>query len=307
MAAAAVAQWSWQGLCFALPADWEVTVLEKAYLRADDAAGPRLEIVWRPRMTITEATLRARLHRLLPGAALDFAAGPSLRGLPDTHSFRFSHPSGHAGQGLALKLPDQRTAMLLLHHQRPPEGSNNASPLPCSTAAAVLGSLAIPPGGSFLPWQAFGVRLSVPASYTLQRFHFQPGHFHWQFNGPARGVLRAPEGALFFDRLGPASVLLRGKSLQEWATTFHASLPLHAQTLDPSAPCGLRWRAIKPPTPLRTLWRRLGKESWQDIVLSLWLDDADTKIMALLARGAPARNEPLLQELCARYAVSSDA
>ncbi|AGW13910.1 hypothetical protein DGI_2149 [Megalodesulfovibrio gigas DSM 1382 = ATCC 19364] len=298
--------WAWQGLCFALPADWDVTVLEKAYLRADDAAGPRLEIVWRQNTPMAEAALRSRLQRLLPDATFDFSSGPTLHALPGVLAFRFARPPesrSPAGVGLVLDLPNQRSAMLLVHQPHPDGETLRAD---CTATAALLGSLTVAPAGALQPWQAFGLRLAVPATYALQRFHFQPGHFHLQFNGPARGLLRRPEGIVTFDRLGPASMLLRGRSLQEWAATFHPGLPLDERTrVAHPGPCSARWRACSRWSETQTgnWWRTIWGDPGDDMVLSLWLDDEDTKIMALLARGAPAREEPLLRELCAHYAI----
>lgn len=306
MAASPSTHWAWQGLCFALPAGWDVTVLEKAYLRADDAAGPRLEIVWRQNTAMAETALRARLQRLLPDATFDFSSGPTLHALPGVLAFRFERPPGAgspAGVGLVLDLPGQRSAMLLVHLPQPGIAPHQTD---CAATAALLGSLTLPPAGALQPWQAFGLRLAVPATYTLQRFHFQPGHFHLQFNGPIRGLLRRPEGIVIFDRLGPASMLLRGQSLREWAATFHPGLPLDERTQAHAGPCSARWRSCSrwSYTHTGTWWRAIWGDSGRDVMLSLWLADEDTKIMALLARGAPARDEPLLRELCARYAVA---
>ncbi|GAB7080239.1 hypothetical protein [Megalodesulfovibrio paquesii] len=304
--------WAWQGLCFDVPADWDVTVLEKHYLRADDGHVPRLEIAWRPRGPITQSTLRRRLRRILPGATLHFSEVPAPQ-LPGSLVFSFDRSGSgqktgpdtgsRRGMGAVCDVSATHSAFLLLHAPPGLAPAEQGDAMP-EALRQLLAAATLPPAGPLQPWRAFGLRLVAPHTYTLARFHFQPGHFHMQFDGPARGILRAPEGSLTYDRLAPASILLHGKNLAQWAASFHSALPLAAASLqgDPKARC-LHWRSSSLP---QSAWKRrfLG-DSGRDLQLKLWLDETDTNILALLARGAPARDEALLLELCTRYAIST--
>ncbi len=314
--------WAWQGLAWDMPAPWQVTVLDKGYLRADDAIGPRLEVSWRPRMTISETTLRSRLRKLLGKAEIDFDNTIPPAGSPVRMAFRFLHPddvdmpAGRAG-GLGLVLEPSRgtTAVVLLH-------GDEADTADAALLHAVVASQAVAAADALILWRAFGVCLATPSGYTLHRFHFRPGHFHLQFLGPKAGLFRKPEGMLAFDRLGPARVLLRGSTLMDWARSFHASLRLTDETSRelPLTPCPysapdpeiqgprcVMWRLVKRRSPIMSWWRKQWGLSWRSFAARMWLEDGESKIMAILAKGEPAMDDALFTALVERYETTPHA
>lgn len=314
-------QWAWQGLAWGLPAGWEVTVIDKTYIRIDDAHGPRMEIAWRPRMTISKSTLRTRLRRILGKATMTFDLAICPAQSDAKLAFRFAYPDSQAphperpeGVGMAFALPANLTAMVLLH-------GNEAEDAALFHQA--MAGISVPTSPehptSHVPWRAFGLEMVVPTGYQLTRFHFRPGHFHLQFMGPKHGLLRQPTGMIAYDRLGPAKVLLRGRTLLDWARSFHASLRLQEETSEelPVSPCHpptdpevegprcVMWRVRKHRPAVVSWWRRFWGVSWKSFAARMWLADAESKIMAVLAKGEPAKDSALFADLCQCYETST--
>ncbi len=199
----ATERFSWMGVAFAVPLEWELTSIKEARgaWRATfaDRRHERLSVQWRT------VAARPRIEPMVAAALEEDESHPApLRGLPpDWVGLRSSGPRGEV-EHLASFLKE---AQLLIEAVLvTPEGVPRQEPKGLLTSIGPQDRAA---GG--LVWQAMGMLLTAPPEYRIKRFDSQPGDTTWHLERP-----QTAEGELFsVRRIAMPSYWLRD-SLEAW-------------------------------------------------------------------------------------------
>lgn len=256
----------WNGVGLTTPDNWEPSALERDGFLLEDEGKPLCELKWR----VVQGTFSFEKHlkRLVKGHKGVDMDGVSLDQTPvawqeaantltqsglDLHSFIWRTPT-HKGIGAALHNPATGLAVLVQFFIATDDDE--------TVAAETLASLRDFSGGKTVPWAMFGLSARTPAGFILDTFSFKPGHYMVRFWRPrsARQAGRLPAGkgpgtSLVFERVAPASVVLRDTNLETWVRDSledapPASIPLEAGAAD------VRWSGVAKTSSLRRLLRR---------------------------------------------------
>jgi len=255
----------WNGIGITTPPGWEPAALEKDGFLLEDQGRPVCELKWR---TIQgRFSFDKHLGKLSKGNKGVTMAAVSLDEAPPVwteaaerlmasglqlQSFLWSLDD-IKGMGAALHNPATGLAVLIQFFM---DGATDA------VAAEVLASFRDHSAGKTVPWAMFGLAARVPAGFVLDTFSFKPGHYTVKYWRPKSAAAndRVPTGkgpgtSLVFERFAPASVLLKGTTLEAWArATLDGGVPDSLPVVVGSD--ALAWSGIDKPSLLRAFLRR---------------------------------------------------
>lgn len=303
-----MADFAWNGIGLTAPSVWEPSAIERDGLLLADGLGPVCELKWnrvqgsfsfdKHLKKLTKgnkgAVVRAADPDEIPDAwamAVDRLAEPGLR----AKSFLW-RADGNRGLGAALHHPGTGLACLIQFFIR----GEDDEPV----AAEVLASLRDHTGGKTVPWSMFGLAARVPADFVLDTFSFRPGHYRVAWWRPASGkhAGRVPTGKgpgtrLDFERFAPASVLLKGTSLEAWCRERLAHAPPESVTVE-NGPGRIGWRGAAKTSLLRKALRReIGTCG------RAWTPDAGNAVLAVTAEGVVPLAESTFNDICGSFTL----
>lgn len=306
-----MAEYHWNGVGLTVPDDWEPVILERDGLTLGSGSRPLCELKWR---TVAGGfSFEKHLKRLAKGhkdaavRAVDDDEPPaSWREAVESlgysglrvRSFVWQ-AGGHRGMGAALHGPGSGLAALVqfFMHDQGDEGAE-------TLASTVLASLrdhtvsraeaSDPACRRTVPFCMFGLRGRVPAAFVLDSFSFRPGHYsvrYWRPRNPGRSGGTAPGKGpgtrLTFERFAPASVLLKGRELAEWAAATLADPPPAGLAVAGSSGA-VSWNGLAATSPGRRLLRRESHARGR-----VWTPPGTNHILAVTATGAdPVADAP---------------
>ena len=299
---------AWNGIGLAAPPGWEPSAIERDGLILADALGPVCELKWnRVHGTFSfdkhlkkltkgnkDAVVRAADAAGIPDAwarAVDRLAESGLR----AKTFLWK-ADGSRGLGAALHHPGTGLACLIQFFIRG-EGDE-------PVAADVLATLRDFTAGKTVPWAMFGLAARVPADFVLDTFSFRPGHYRVAWWRPASGRNRervpagkGPGTRLDFERFAPASVLLKGTSLEDWCRDRLAHAPPRSVPVD-NGPGRIDWRGAAKTSLLRKVLRREVHTAGR-----AWTPEEGNAVLAVTAEGTVPLAEPTFNDICGSFTL----
>ncbi|MEZ7195879.1 hypothetical protein [Pseudodesulfovibrio karagichevae] len=303
-----MADFAWNGIGLAAPPGWEPSAIERDGLFLADSLGPVCELKWnRVQGTFSfdkhlrkltkgnrEAVVSVADSAETPAAwagAVDRLARSGLR----AKSFLW-RADGSRGLGAALHHPGTGLACLIQFFIRTEADEPRA--------AEVLATLRDFTGGKTVPWAMFGLAARVPADFVLDTFSFRPGHYRVAWWRPASGKPggRVPAGKgpgthLDFERFAPASVLLKGTTLEAWCRERLAHAPPKFVAVD-NGPGRVAWRGAAKTSLLRKALRREIKTCGR-----AWTPDAGNAVLAVTAEGTAPLAESTFNDICGSFTL----
>lgn len=302
-----MAEYRWNGVGLTVPDEWEPATLERDALTLGDGARPLCELKWRT--VVGSFSFERHMKRLakehgdaqLRAVADDEPPAPWREAVQRLESSglrarSFVWRAGtQRGMGAALHSPATGLAALVqfFMHDSPDTGDGAAAEMLAATVLASFRDHTVPAadrgdpaGRKTVPFAMFGLRGRVPAAFMLDTFSFRPGHYavrYWRPRNPARAD-RKPTGKgagtrLVFERFAPASVLLRGRGLAEWAAATLADPP-PAGLAAPGPDGAVAWAGVSVTSALRRLLRRETHARGR-----VWIPSGANHILAVTATG----------------------
>jgi hypothetical protein len=299
---------AWNGIGLTAPPGWEPSAIERDGLFFADSVGPVCELKWnrvhgtfsfdKHLKKLTKgnkgAAVRAAVAGEIPEAwarAVDRLAESGLR----AKSFLWRTDASR-GLGAALHHSGTGLACLIQFFIR----TRDDEPV----SAGVLSSLRDHTGGKTVPWTMFGLAARVPADFVLDTFSFQPGHYRlaWWRSASGKRAGRAPVGKgpgihLDFERFAPASVLLKGATLEAWCRERLAHGPARSVPVD-NGPGRIDWRGAAKTSLLRKVLRREIKTCGR-----AWTPETGNAVLAVTAEGTVLPAESTFNDICGSFAL----
>jgi hypothetical protein len=299
---------AWNGIGLVAPSGWEPSAMERDGLLLADNLGPVCELKWN--RVHGAFSFDKHLKKLTKGnkGAVVLAAGADE--VPDAwaraedrlaesglraKSFLW-RADGNRGLGAALHHPGTGLACLVQFFIRSEEDE--------PVAAGVLATLRDHTGGKTVPWAMFGLAARVPADFALDTFSFRPGHYRVAWWRPASGKRneRVPTGKgpgtrLDFERFAPASVLLKGTTLEAWCRERLAHAPPASVTVE-NGPGRIDWRSAAKTSLLRKALRREIKTCGR-----AWTPEAGNAVLAVTAEGTALPAEFTFNDICGSFTL----
>jgi hypothetical protein len=303
-----MADLAWNGIGLAVPPGWEPSAIEGDGLLLADGRGPVCELKWnrvhgtfsfeKHLKKLTRGNRSAEVHGVDHGdtpdawaGAVDRLAGSGLR----SKSFLWQ-ADGSRGLGAALHNPGTGLACLIQFFIRNEDDE--------SAAAGVLASLRDHTAGKTVPWAMFGLAARVPADFILDTFAFRPGHYRVAFWRPVPGRRggRASTGkgagtALDFERFAPATVLLKGTTLEAWCRDRLAHAPPASLAVE-NGPGEVHWRGAAKTSTLRRVLRREVNACGR-----AWTPDEGNAVLAVSAEGVAPVAESTFNDICGSFVL----
>ncbi len=200
---------AWNGVQFAIPADWEIGRMGLRYLHLEDDRGPVFEVKWQPiKGRFVHKTHLKRLTGMRSrraGLALQLCKTPgqwqaALAGFA-VEAFEWQG-GALAGKGAVLYCPHCRTAHLLQFLRRDIVRNKRL-------CRDILASFEDHRDDKAQAWAVYDIRALTPDRLRLKQYRFDAGAFELAFDGP--------EGlALHLHRWGPAALMLKAKNLRQF-------------------------------------------------------------------------------------------
>ena len=200
---------AWNGTSFSVPGEWNPAVIEPAYLVLEDAYGPVLELKWHRVQGDRGRT--AHLNNLWGQYSRRLGKFVTQIALPETwlSGLKGYVVSGYSGGeqaggvlGVVMYCPECHRVSLMQFHQRGLEYEEEI-------CQAVLASYRDHRSDGLAAWSVYDIKALLPQVLALTEHQFRPGEFKLSFADKRT--------RLHLYRWGPASVILRQKSLGEFA------------------------------------------------------------------------------------------
>lgn len=297
----------WNGVGLTTPEDWEPSALERDGFVMARGDMPLCELKWR--VVHGSFSFKKHLKRLSKGNK-----GAEMRPLPEDEtpdswaqsmqrleqsglhgwSFFWKGP-GHNGMGAMLHNPATGLAVLAQFFIR---GQHDLD-----VASEVLSSFRDHSSGKTTPWTMFGLTARVPSQFVLDTFSFKPGHYRVSYWLPAtKKGERLPPGkgkgvSLVFDRYAPASVFLKGTTLEAWVADNLEGAPKSGNGIQ-RKDRHVIWDVTEKTSLLR---RVLGREVHNRG--RAWIVDDETAVLGVHARGSIAVPADQFNGICESYGI----
>ncbi len=282
---------AWNGIRFMAPDHWQVGSIGIRYLMLEDEDGPTIEAKWgRVKGSFSHRAFLRRLgaqNRKKYGKGLkDWTPPPEWTAPLDDYKiqgFRW-RADGVVGRGILLYCPECRTASLMQFLHR---GSNTDN----ETPPVVLSTFKDHGQDDRTLWSIFDIRAVVPSELQLWRHSFEAGRYELTFS--TKGC------KLSLYRWGPASVILTGRSLGEFAALAFNAPEGRVVTKD-DGPTTVEWRLPPSQTPLSALWNRLKPNPgcrW----FRMWHLEPNNKILGVKIDGWKLPVGRVLDQICDGY------
>lgn len=299
-------EYIWNGVGLTVPDGWEPSALERDGLMLERDGIPTCELKWR---TVEgefsfEKHLKklTKQHKGVDMQAVEASETPaswqeSLASLTQSgiqaHSFIW-RTSTHKGIGASLH--NKATGLAALVQFFIVFDGDDA------LAAEVLASFRDYSGGKTIPWAMFGMHARIPADYVLNTFSFKPGHYTVEYwrpkSGKKKGKIPAGKGpgtALVFERIVPASVVLKQISLNEWVRDGFENGP--SESLEVAASDNVvSWAGVVKSSVLRKALRREQVSAGK-----AWLPESGNAILAVTASGVVPMTKETFTTICDSY------
>ncbi len=204
---------AWEGMAIVVPRGWDPAVLQKDYLRLEDARRPTLELRWKfsaRNVSIQEIARDyvSRLEKNIGGRPVPGFVDGDLA--PVTEDYEVASFSMEAGEfifrGAAILCPRCRR-MAFLQVGMPLTEDTMTLP------ARIITSYRDYHSSDWVPWTLFDIRADVPGSFRLHSHTFQTGYFRMTFQRGSQWMT--------LHRWAPADVILRRTNLEEWAAALY--------------------------------------------------------------------------------------
>lgn len=300
-------EYRWNGIGLTTPQGWEPAALERDGLLLESQGRPACELKWR---TIQgRFSFEKHLKKLAKGNKGVTMQAVSIDEVPSDWRETVERLTASGlqlqtflwslgdirGMGAALHNPATGLAALIQFFM---DGGTD------SAAAEVLASFRDYSAGKTVPWAMFGLAARVPAGFVLDTFSFKPGHYTVKYWRPRSAAAngRVPPGkgpgtALVFERFAPASVLLKGTSLEVWArSTLDGGVPESLPAVVGSG--AFAWAGIDRPSIVRSFLRRQ-----RHTMGHIRLDESANAILAVRAHGAVPMTQQTFKEVRDSYVV----
>lgn len=300
-------EYRWNCVGLTTPDTWEPASLERDGFLLESRGRPVCEMKWR---TVKGGfSFEKHLKKLAKGHK-----GVDMKSVP-LHETPLEWRQGVArltDSGLRLesflwRLGDLKGIGAILHNpasglaaliQFFMEGGSN------DTAAEVLATFRDYSSGKTVPWAMFGLKARVPGEFVLDTFSFKPGHYQVKYWRPRAAAARdrlppgkGPGTHLVFERFAPASVLLKGTTLEEWARAGLEDGVPDALPVEGSSDA-IGWHGIDKPSLLRALLRRQRHSMGR-----VWMSATGNAILVVRTSGAVPLDRDVFKEVCESYAV----
>jgi hypothetical protein len=278
-------QVAWNGVCFPVPASWEVVQIGRRYLQFENDAGPSMEIKWgHVSGNFSHQSHLKRIqarHRRRSMDPIQSWAPPS-RWQKVLSEFTLSgftwQDTYQQAQGLILFCPSCRTATLIQFFQR----------LPGEAAVELLSNFRDHPQGDDILWCMYDIGAKIPREFQLSRHRFDAGRFELGFSKGRQ--------CIFLYRWGLASVIMAEQGLEQLARGVADFGNRWPQSVAVDGMRALQWE-VSAPSAWRS-WLRAGPVfRW----LRLWYLEEKDRILGVSAEGRRAFDSRLLDQICTDY------
>ena len=281
-------QVAWNEISFNVPESWEIAEIGVRHLILEDDSGPAMEVKWGPvRGKFSHRTHLKRVGafqtRKLKKTVEEWPLSPQWEeALSGFQASGFSwHTQSKVGRGIILYCPVCRKAALIQFLQQKAARSEDI-PL------KVLRTFQDHRDDGQVIWSVFDIRAMMPADFKLVTHRFEPGNFELAFEHRHQKI--------FLSRWAPASVILTGQDLMQFAKSisdFSAGDPVPVD-ID-SGP------AVELSSSPRFIWfsRFRAKPSFH--WLGLWHLESKNRILGVKMQGKRAFDTLTLDKICAGY------
>ena len=201
----------WQGISFLKPKEWELGRVEgdeeRGYLRLDDHLFNRMELRWQKQVRLSLEKVLARYVRGLRKTArkrrVDFRIMNERNYQTKTIKGKYFMYSNTVN----LVAHCEKSSRLLMACVFGKRGEHIEK-----KAEKIFRSLRNRTGDDETLWAVFDFGFTTPCELKLSKHSFLSGHLRLDF---LRG-----EDSFIFEQLSIANILLKGKSLSQWAREF---------------------------------------------------------------------------------------
>lgn len=275
---------AWNRVALDLPEGFRVAVLGLTSLEARGPGGTALKLAWSP-------TTRPTRARRIPGAAAlpDLPAWLPARWQQHAQGFSWSEADG---AGLGASLHDEGAVLALTV-----QAVGSAEPALPALLSELIGSLRLFGPAELVPYDMFGLQALVPGHLQLENQRFQPGRYRLGFC-----TASGPRQWLELHSLGPAEVLLNGKSIRDWAARAFRK-EIGELGLQPEGPYALAWSRPWPMGGVLGMARRLLRRPVRGS-LRVWQPAESNRMLVLAERGCAPQAPEWIEQLAASVGFS---
>ena len=281
---------AWNGIRFHTPTDWDILKIGKQYLLFENEVRPVMEIKWNAiKGTFSHKKHLRRLstlhgkkdtHRIAQWKIPD----PWVQALRRFEISGFTWESSDlSGKGAILYCPDCANATFVQFFHRGTE-------IDVGRITRILESFRDHDKGDQTQWSVYDIRASVPKTFALDRYRFEPGNFLLVFQYENQKI------SLY--RWSPARVLLSKNDLAAFAASrFHTFSGSFNRSPDPEA---LEWESNLGDTAWsrwRTRIRRKPSHRW----IRIWHEKKKNRILAVQTESRKPTSRSLLRNLLDGY------
>ena len=285
-------QWreiAWNGVRCELPNSWEVTEIGPRYLVFANQSEPVMEIKWdqikgrfshKKQLRRLEARHRKKIGKIVKEIPLP-AEWKTL--LKDFRSIAFSwHGSAISGLGAVLYCQACKTATLIQFFQL---NSNHLE----TVVHHILGSFQDHPRDNQVVWALYDIRARIPIGFDLIKYRFDAGYYELVFSTKKQKIT--------LGRWGPASALLRDRSLEKFASmvAHHPSQkPIPAVRIGPDS---IEWVISRPATWLARI-QNLGWHRASNVRHRFWYVNQKNRIFGVKVEGKKTVDTVFFDRIC---------
>jgi len=278
-------QVAWNGVCFPVPASWEVVQIGPCYLQFENGAGPSMEIKWgRVSGDFSHQSHLKRIQARHRRRSMDPIQpwSPPSRWQKVLSRFTLSgftwQRAHHKGQGLILFCPSCRTATLIQFFQN----------LSDEATVELLSKYRDHPEGDHVDWCMYDICTKIPREFQLSRHRFEAGRFELGFSKGRQHIV--------LYRWGLASVIMAQQGLEQLARGVADFGKRRPQSLALDGIKALQWEAS-----VSSAWRSWLRPGPVFCWLRLWYLEEKDRIFGVRAEGRRAFDAQVLNQICADY------
>jgi hypothetical protein len=287
---------AWNGVHFAVPADWEPARIGRRHLVLESDPGPVMEIKWsavRGRFS-ARRQLRALSRQVKrQGAAFQATAVPE-KWRPYVSGFEAEGFQWEAGAqravGVLLYCPECRTASLMQFLES--AGAHRSA----RDAVRVLASFRDHRGDGRLAWALYDITALLPREFALERCRFEAGRFVLDFRGHHR--------QLTLYRWAPAEVLLENRTLADFAQTIAGKAKVGFQPLTAAGHPAVEVRDPLPAGMGGRIGMRLGMSRFRR--LRVWRVAERNRILGVRLEGRRPIDDAEMQRVSGGYGLAEE-
>jgi hypothetical protein len=285
-------EFAWNGIRFMAPVAWQVGRIGSRYLMLEEESGAVLEVKWE--LVKGAFSHQDHLRRLadLHGKELGKSVRQSSLPAPWEKALEKYEATGFSwrgrsigGKGLLLYCPTCQNATLIQFYQK---GSSQTEKI----AQRLLTSFRDHRQDNQVIWSLFDIRATIPEKFRLVRHRFEAGEFELAFASGGQKIT--------LHRWGPASILLSGRDLVQFARTMLPHPQGEARPVNGAGGKVVEWNAKPPLSRYDHWWSWIGAKPFFQW-FRLWHVEEKNRILAVRAEGKETIDPRLLERICAGY------